>query len=388
MRILRFFSALLLLLPGGLAGQSVLSSSGLGFRMEPLDAVQRALGGVGPASRTATVLPGEPTSALDLLAPTVSFTLQPTWGDYTLGSDEGDFRGTRFPVLGFSFPVGIRGVLTLTAGSVFDQRWNADTQGTAIVAGEPVPTTDRFTSDGGMSTVLVGFARRMSPTLALGASVGLYRGQVTRVFTRNFDSLTVSNPITPFVEGGKWTYSGPLALANVSWEPSTVIQVGATIGWSGTINAQPTAETEGAELDVDAPLEIRLASTVLLSPSLSFTAGIATSNWGDVGAPRIDSLTVGRVFTVGAGLEWTAGDFWAGTFPLRIGVRRTELPFRFRGASPTETTLSAGFSVFMAQSFGIPLAAMDVAIESGSRSAGDLDESFRRLTFTLRVGGG
>ena len=388
MRILRFLSTLLLFVPGGLAGQSVLSSGGLGFRLEPLDAVQRALGGVGPAARTATVLPGEPTSALDLLAPTVSFTLQPTWGDYTLGSDEGDFRGTRFPVLGLSFPVGIRGVLTVTAGSVFDQRWNADTQGVANVAGEQVPTTDRFTSDGGMSAMLVGFAQRVGPSLALGASIGLYRGQVTRIFTRSFDSLTVSNPITPFVEGGKWTYSGPLALANISWEPSTLIQVGATIGWSGTINAQPTEETEGAGLDIDAPLEIRLASTVLLSPALSLTAGIATSNWGDVGDARLDSLTVGRVTTLGAGLEWNAGTFWAGTFPLRLGVRRTELPFSFQGASPTETTISAGFSVFMAQSFGIPLAALDLAIESGSRSAGDLKESFRRLTVTLRVGGG
>ncbi len=388
MRIVRFCSALLLLVPGGLAGQSVLSSGGLGFKMEPLDAVQRALGGVGPASRTATVLPGEPTSALDLLAPTVSFTLQPTWGDYTLGSDEGDFRGTRFPVLGFSFPLGLRGVLTLTAGSVFDQRWEAATEGAANVAGEEVPTADRFTSDGGMSTMLVGFAQRLSPSLALGASVGLYRGQVTRIFTRSFDSLTVTNPITPFVEGGKWTYSGPLASANVSWEPSTVIQMGATVAWSGIINARPTEETEGAEPDVDAPLEIRLASTVLLSPTVSFTAGIATSNWGDVGDPRLDSLTVGRVTTIGAGLEWNTGGFWAGTFPLRVGVRRTELPFKFRGASPTETTISAGFSVIMAQSFGIPLAAMDVAIESGSRSAGDLEESFRRLTVTLRVGGG
>ena len=79
----------LLFLPSTLAGQSVLGSSGLGMKLEPLDAIQRALGGVGVTTRTATVLPGNPVAALDVLAPTIAFTVQPHWGKYTIGSERG-----------------------------------------------------------------------------------------------------------------------------------------------------------------------------------------------------------------------------------------------------------------------------------------------------------
>ena len=52
-----------------------------------------------------------------------------------------------------------------------------------------------------------------------------------------------------------------------------------------------------------------------------------------------------------------------------------------------ESVVSGGFSVVMAQALGIPLATIDAAMEVGSRTAGTLDESFRRLTITIRVGG-
>ncbi len=67
MRYLGSLLALVLIWPSTLAGQSVLGSSGLGLRLEPLDAIQRALGGVGVTTRTATVLPGNPVAALDVL---------------------------------------------------------------------------------------------------------------------------------------------------------------------------------------------------------------------------------------------------------------------------------------------------------------------------------
>ena len=378
-------------LPSVGVGQSILGTGGLGIRLEPLDAVQRALGGVGVAGGTTTVLPGEPTASLDLLAPTVTFTVQPTWGDYSLGSEEGDFRGTRFPILAFAYPLGIQSVLTVTAGSVFDQRWTAVTEGTIDVAGESIPTTDTFESDGGLSTLRVGFARRLSTTFALGASAGLYRGHVDRTFNRSFeralDSLDVVTRITPFGDAGRWTYSGPVASVGASWDPTAVVQLGASIGWSGTITGSPVGGTAGESIEIAAPFEIRVAATTVLSPTLSVSVGLSTSDWTDLGNPEIDALAVGRVTTFGAGLQWQAGTFWAGGFPLRLGYRRAGLPFTFRGENAAERTFSAGFSVVMAQVLEIPLATLDAAVEMGSRSAGDLDEKFRRLTFTVRVGG-
>ncbi|MEC9241773.1 MAG: hypothetical protein VYA48_03875, partial [Gemmatimonadota bacterium] len=102
MRCFGSFLVLLLIMSSPLAAQSVIGASGLGMRLEPLDAVQRALGGVGVTTRTPTVLPGNPAASLDLLAPTLTFTAQPQWGTYVVGSEKGDFFATRFPVLGFA----------------------------------------------------------------------------------------------------------------------------------------------------------------------------------------------------------------------------------------------------------------------------------------------
>ena len=148
MRYLGSLFALALILPSALAGQSLLGSSGLGMRLEPLDAVQRALGGIGVTARAPTVLPGNPAAALDLLAPTITFTVQPQWGRYEVGAEQGTFYSTRFPVLGFAYPLGTDAVLTLTAGSQFDQNWAVESRNSVDVGGESIGLTDSFVSDG------------------------------------------------------------------------------------------------------------------------------------------------------------------------------------------------------------------------------------------------
>jgi hypothetical protein len=391
MRRAWFVFSLLACLPGVGVGQSILGTVGLGVRTEPLDAVQRALGGVGVGAGSATILPGDPTASLDLLAPTVSFSAQSTWGNYTFETEEADFQGTRFPILAVAYPLGIRSVLTVTAGSVFDQRWGAVSEGTLEILGEAVPIRDTFESDGGVSTLRVGYGRRLSNSLALGASVGLYRGHLDRSFVRSFnrelDSLDVVNQITPFGDAGRWTYSGPVASVSASWDPSEVVQLGASVGWSGGITGDPVGVTSGESIDVTPPLEIRLGVTTMLSPAISVTAGLSTADWTDLGDPAFDDLVVGRVTSYGGGIEWRARRFWAGDLPLRIGYRHSGLPFAFRGHSAVENTISGGFSIVMAQALGIPLATFDAAIEVGSRTAGELNEKFRRFTLTFRVGG-
>ena len=112
-----------------------------------------------------------------------------------------------------------------------------------------------------------------------------------------------------------------------------------------------------------------------------------TANWSELGDPAFDETASGRVTSIGAGLEWTAGSFWAGEFPLRLGFRRSDLPFALDADGALETIWSAGFGVIMAQSQGFPLATLDLAGELGNRDSGALEESFRRLSLTFRISG-
>ena len=392
MRYLKSLLALALFLPSTLAGQSVLGSSGLGMKLEPLDAIQRALGGVGVTTRTATVLPGNSVASLDLLAPTIAFTGQPHWGKYTIGSERGNFNVTRFPVLGFAYPLGTDGVFTLTAGGQFDQNWSVESKDSVDIGGERVGVTDTFVSDGGIATLQAGWARRWSTTLAFGATVGVYRGGLTRTFSRTFDrvaadSVSLANPIQEFLTGGRWVHSGPLASLNMSWEPSPNLQVGATVGWGGTIKVNPAGGAEGDSREVSVPLEFKVSTNALLAPTLAVNVGLASSNWTDLRDPDVDAVGGGRVLSYGGGVEWEALSFWAGGLPLRVGFHRSELPFRFLESPVKESTISFGFSIVMAEALGLPLAAVDVAFETGNRDSGEFKESFRRLTLTTRLGG-
>ena len=384
--------AFALFLQSALAGQSVIGASGLGMRLEPLDAVQRALGGVGVTTRTPTVLPGNPTASLDILAPTITFTVQPHWGRYKVGSEKGHFFGTRFPVLGFAYPLGTDAVFTLAAGSQFDQNWSVQSRDSVDVGGESVGLTDTFLSDGAVTAIQVGWARRWSTTFAFGATVGVYRGGLIRTFTRAFDreaadSVTLENPIAAFLEGGRWSHSGPLASLNLSWDPIPVLQMGATVVWGGTVKVNPAEGAVDIRREVSVPLEFKVSTSAVLHPTLALNVGATFSNWTDLGDPSVDDAGAGRVTSYGVGVEWEGTSFWAGGFPLRLGFRQSDLPFRFLGNKVRESAISFGFSVVMAQALDLPLAAVDVAIEVGNRNSGDFEESFRRLTVTTKVGG-
>jgi len=392
MRYLKIFLALALLTPATLAGQSVLGSSGLGLKLEPLDAIQRALGGVGVTARTPAVLPGNPVAALDILAPSIAVTVQPHWGDYTVESDKGSFFATRFPIFGFVYPLSTDAVLTLTAGSQFDQNWSVVSADSVDFGGARNGVTDAFLSEGALAVIQAGWARRWSPVLAAGATVGVYRGSLTRTIRRSFDgqtadSLATGSDLLPYGTGARWTHSGPQASLNVSWDPSPFLQVGATVAWLGTIKLAPAKGSVGDKSEVTAPLEYKVSTIAILSSTLAVNLGATYSNWSDLGGAGLDAAGAGSALSYGAGLEWERLNFWAGGLPLRFGFRRSDLPFRFLGNKVSENTLSAGFSIVMAQALDLPLAAIDFAIESGKRDAGSFHESFRRITVTTRLGG-
>ena len=171
----------------------------------------------------------------------------------------------------------------------------------------------------------------------------------------------------------------------MSWDPSPVLQVGATVVWGGTVSVKPIEE--GVSRKVSVPLEFKVSTTAVLSPTFALNAGFTSANWTDLGDPSLDAAAGGRVTSYGGGLEWEGINFWAGGLPLRVGFRRSELPFRLLGEKVRERTISFGLSVVMFQALELPLAAVDVAFESGTRDAGAFRETFKRLTVTTRVGG-
>ena len=370
------------------AGQSVLAAGGLGLPLDAVDARARALGSSGVGLFGSHVMPGDPVGAVDLMVPTLVLTGQSAWLDVEQGGTTSTGSGNRFPALGVSYPVRTWGVLTLTYGAVLDQRWAFERRDTLdLQANARLEIADRFTSDGGVSAVRLGFAHRVAPSLAVGAAVGVYTGSSTRLFTRIFDTLAADVDIEPFRSSGHWSYSGPTASVGASTDVSDVFRAAVTLTWSGSLEADPSDDTEGTTRSYEMPLELRGGVSGALAPDLNASVSYSWADWSGT-TDDLDVGGEGRATALGAGLEWEAATLFGRTMPLRVGWHQATLPFQILDTDATESALSFGMGLMLlAREDGVPLALVDIGLERGTREAAEVNESFWRSTVSVRVAG-
>jgi hypothetical protein len=386
------YAALLAVLLGAAlpaSGQSVLAAGGLGMPLEPVDARGRALGSVGGGLLGSAVIPGDPVASADLGVPTVVLTLQSAWLDIEQGRGPSSVSGNRFPGLGVSYPVRDWGVLTLTYGAVLDQRWELERRDTLELgpSGTPLEIADRFRSDGGVSAVRIGFAHRVAPSLAVGAAVGVFTGNSTRAFTRVFDTIAADVDIDPFESVGHWSYSGPTASFGAMVDVGQVFRAAGTLTWSGTLEADPADGTEGERREYDMPLDLRAGLSVALAPELNVSGSFAWSDWSAT-SEDLDLSGDGKATALGAGIEYDRATLFGRGLPLRVGWHRATLPFQILDTDAVETAFSFGAGLMLlAREDGVPLALLDLGLETGSRKASAVVEDFWRSTMSIRVAG-
>ncbi len=386
---LALLTAGVLLLPGLLRGQSLLGTQGLGFPLEAMDARSRALGSVGTGLFGGSLSPLDPASATGLAIPTANLTFQPTWGESTMNGETLDGQATRFPLIGLAYPVGpLRAMVSLTLGGVMDQRWEVSYKGEESLGNETVPVTNKYSSDGGISSLRLGWAQLIGRRLSLAVGVGANTGSVTRSFSRTFDSLYVgSSFVAPFVDGGKWRYQGITGSVGAVWDPLDVLRVSGSVTFNGDLEAEPSDETTGAKATFSLPTEFRFGASGVLTPRVDLNLGVSYAEWESSARGLLPGAVVGGIWSVGGGVEWELNGMGGRTIPLRLGMRRSELPFTLDGADPVETTYAGGLGVNLTQADQFVLAGVDLAVESGTREAGSFSEDFWRGTITFRVSG-
>lgn len=374
--------------PAPAPAQSILGAGGLGFPVEPVGARARGMGSLGVGLFGSELLPGDPAVSRDLLVPMVTATFQPTWSTYTFQGPEQDLSTSRFPLVGVAYPVtALGGMATLTFASFLDQTWRVETERTVQFGTETVPVTDEFSSEGGMSALRLGWAQGVLETLDVAVSVGTYLGDVRRDFTRSFGTEAADVPIDPFREAGKWRYTGPTVVVGATWDVSDLLRVAGSLNWSGHVSAKAVEGTEAPSRDIDIPTEYRVGASASLVPQLAVNAGFSYADWSQTSGDLVGSRTAGAVWSAGGGVEWEGPTLLGRDVPLRVGYRRSGLPFRFDGGDPTESNFAAGVGLNLLQVENLPLAVVDVAYERGSREAGSLSEDFERVTVTVRVAG-
>ncbi len=390
MRTLRSgFLALLVLAAAAPAhAQSLLSSRGLGLPLVATDGRGVALGSMGIGLIGGELSVVDPAAAARLRIPSVGFSFQTSWADFEGDGAAGDFSGTRFPYISLGYPATF-GTVTVSFGGLLDQRWTSSSTERIDLDGQGSMgvVTDEFQSDGGISSVRLGLARSLTDNVDVGLQIGRNIGDVSRVFTRSFDSLDVGSTLPTFQIGGRWSYRGWIASLGAAADLGDILHVAAAYTWSSDLDALPDENTAGAEATFALPDEIRVGATAVLSPQLRAVLGMHRAGWSSVDG-SFDDSGARDTFAWGGGVEWGGASILGKPSQLRLGYRDTPLPFTTDGAAdPGESAFSAGLGMDLLTSGEVLLARLDLALERGMRQAGGFEERFWRLATSVRLSG-
>lgn len=372
--------------PARSAAQSFLGFRALGAPVLASDGRAVGVGNIGIGLRGLEFSVLDPSTSARLTLPTVSASMQPTWGSFELEDETGSSNTTRFPLIGIGFPVQeARGVATFTLAGFMEQQWTGERSELIDLAGEQVLVEDRFETSGGTSIARLGWAQRVfRQRLAVGVSVGAYVGRLEQSFDRTLDSLSIGDRIRPFSELSEWRYSGYTLAAGISADPHDLIHLAAAVEWSGDITETPRPGTEGAANTYSVPLRLSGGGTVQLTPRFQLNGSLAWQDWSSAtGFP--DGVASHLKFTYGGGLEWRAIQQETRSVPLRFGYRRVVPPFRYHRYDPIETVWSAGVGFNIVELAAIRFGWIDLAAEYGTRDSHPLSERFWRGTVSLGI---
>ena len=376
---------LMLLLPltsVPVAAQSLFNAAGMGLPLEALDGRARALGNLGIGLGEASLMPTDPASVARFRIATGVMASQPSWVDYSQDDGStGSFQGSRFPLMGIAYPVA-SGMMYVQIGSFLDQHFISEVRGTVDLSGTSAETLDVFEQDGAVSNLNLGDARMIGERTAVGATVGRYAGSVVRTLTRSFETTV---PVEPYVERGKWSYTGHSLTVGASSDVTDGLRVAASIQIPTKLDADASEETDGADGSFDLPVQYRLGASARLAPGLVLSASAALADWSGIADDLRETASAGSAHGFGVGIELSRARLLGREAPLRFGFRRTGLPFSFGADNATERVFSGGFGLDLNRAVDLRLAGADFALERGRRTGGGVIENFWRATISLML---
>ncbi len=385
LRLLPLALLLVALVPAGAGAQSFVGFRALGLPVGAAGARAVALGNLGIGLPGVQVNASDPASGAQVLFPTVSVSMQPTWGDFDLDGQVGTSRTTRFPMLGIGYPVpSAQGTITVSLSGHMEQRWAGEQERIVSLGGIDVPVSDRFETNGGTSVARLGWAQRLGDRFALGASAGTYLGRIDQEFERTLDSLVVGSDVRSYEEDSSWRYGGYTFSAGFMADPHDLIHLAGAVEWSADLTQQPRLANGERSRSYSIPLRLSGGATSRLSQRLHINTSFVYQDWSAAQGFEAEVVSTDKL-SYGAGLEVQLIQRETRSFPLRLGYRHSALPFGYSDNGATETSWSLGFGMNLVEVEGVRFGWMDFAAERGMRVSAPLSENFWRATISLGI---
>lgn len=369
-------------LPAVGEAQSLFSSRGLGLLVQPTDARARGMGGVGIGVEGADLNWLNPADVVGIPAPGFKLAYQHDAFSASYGTRESDGATARFPLILGAFPLGSRGAVMFGAAGFLDQNWAIEEVDTLLIGDDTVAIRDRFTSEGGVTQLRAGAGYRLIDQLVLGAALEYYLGGVSRTGGRIFPGAA-----NPGCCRAEWTYSGVGATVGLEWRPTEAVTFGSSVSFGGALRAE-AQDSVGSDASYQIPTRINAGASGRIAENLLLGLSAEWGEWSTLDDTLQEVGGARDALSLHGGLEWDGARFWGRDLPIRLGARRTGLPFSWgEPGAPAEfadeSALTAGLGLLLANG----AVRADLATERGRRGGSNagIDESFWRTTLSITV---
>ena len=366
-------------------GQTPTTAVGLGAPVAAIDARAAALGGTGIGLLGGSLSARNPADMGFFGQPVLGITYAPESVSVQGSGGELETGRSRMPVLRGAIPFD-EWTLGVAFASELDQDWQVEFSDTLSTTQGTFPFSEQRISDGGVSSVNFTLTRKLAG-IQLGVEYGILTGNLRRRFVRVFESDTadVSNNIASSVGGAAWSYAGSRLRMGAAGDITDKIRVSADFSLQGDLTA--LRDSSGVELGEQVfamPAAFEAGGSAQISRSVLVTGAVGWTGWSGTEG-NSTQFVASDVIWAGVGAEFKGARLFGADLPLRLGFRRTDLPFHAAGLiQPKETALTLGLGLRVSDE----QARIDLAFEFGSR--GDLaesgvEESFQRLSVSVAL---
>ena len=364
------------------AAQTPITAVGLGYPITPADGRAAALGGTGVGLLGGTFSLSSPADLMQHAVPGFGLAFSGEGVSIDGASSSADTGRERITVVRAVAPFG-DWALSIAFGGDFDQDWNARFDDTlALADGTTVPYEEAREHDGGISNIDATLARRIGP-LSLGLSAQRLTGSLRQTFSRRFEESGDGGPPLNTAGGSqRVTYRAWRFRAGASYALGDRFLLSAVASKGGDLTVDPDEEDGPASVTLALPTTIEVGASVRISEALLVSASGGWADWSSLGDLR--AATAHDITWMGGGIEYRGVRFLGGDVPLRIGVRRAELPFSTAAAALDERAITGGFGWLFREG----TAGLHVGLELGTRgdfATDGLEESFRRATLSFEL---
>lgn len=376
--------------PAPARAQSLFAGQGLGLPGEALDGRAFALGSVALGLPGTTLSLVNPAAVAGIPAPAFGIAFQPAWTQSSYPGGDAETSTSRFPLFHAAAPLGERWAVSAGFGSFLDQRFARQRTDTLTLAGQEFVARDQLTTEGGVGRLRVGGAYAFGERIAVGVALDVFTGSRTGTSSRAFAPLDTAATGTVPVSATRreqWEYGALGVVAGARWNPTGALAFGVSAESGGTLEAEPDSAGSAGAGEYSLPVRLGLGGSARVSSGATVVLGGQWAGWSAADDELSDAGGARDVWNVGGGVEWDPPSEGR-AFPLRLGARYAQLPFRraVEGEAfefPSERALTGGVGARLAGG----AARVDVAAERGWRGgdAAGADESFWRASLSLTL---